>query len=262
MKRIDIINKAFVIIGLSAILTGCGKTPEVTTTDMSKEASSASEESTGSDIGGSDEQTDTVKEQIEKEDEIGPTATPTIGPTPTPEPQQIDDPLADVDLSPVEAIMDTEVDSGLLTVTINVPKDMVSSKSQEELDQKVAADDGYISAILNADGSATYVMTKAKHTEMMLTVKELLEEELAKIPGSDSTPNITSVTMNSSADVFTVITTNETLSLGEQMEALVFYGLGAMYNQMNGTPADNIRVDYFNEATGQLIDTANSKNMH
>lgn len=252
------------IVSLSTLLAGCGGTAN-TVSDTVKEGTETAVESTGATNIDSNSQQEIMDKQAIKDAEVEHTVTPTLSPTPTnmptPEPLLAEDPLNEVDMSGFEAVMDTEVDMGLLTVTINVPKDMVSSKSQEELDKKVAEDDGYISAVLNTDGSATYVMTKAKHNEMMVTVKELLEEELAKIPGSENTPNITSVTMNASADVFTVMTTNETLSLGEQMEALVFYGLGAMYNQMNGTPVDNIRVDYINAATGQIIDTANSKNM-
>ena len=34
-----------------------------------------------------------------------------------------------------------------------------------------------------------------------------------------------------------------------------------MYNSFNGTPADNIHVDFINEASGEVIDTFDSENM-
>lgn len=39
------------------------------------------------------------------------------------------------------------------------------------------------------------------------------------------------------------------------------YTYGGMYNIFNGTEADNIHIDFVNESSGEVIDTADSKNM-
>ena len=42
---------------------------------------------------------------------------------------------------------------------------------------------------------------------------------------------------------------------------LAFYMYGGMYNVFNGTEVENIAVDFINEATGQIINSANSRDM-
>ena len=36
---------------------------------------------------------------------------------------------------------------------------------------------------------------------------------------------------------------------------------GGMYNILNGTEVENIAVDFINESTGQIINSANSRDM-
>ncbi|MER2027079.1 MAG: hypothetical protein ABS874_07575 [Lachnospiraceae bacterium] len=47
----------------------------------------------------------------------------------------------------------------------------------------------------------------------------------------------------------------------ESFSVLSFYIYGGMYNSFNGTPADNIHVDFINEASGEVIDSFDSENM-
>ena len=40
---------------------------------------------------------------------------------------------------------------------------------------------------------------------------------------------------------------------------LAFYMYGGMHNVFNGTEVENIAVDFINEATGQIMNSANSR---
>ena len=42
---------------------------------------------------------------------------------------------------------------------------------------------------------------------------------------------------------------------------LAFYMYGVMYNFFNGTEVEKIDFDFINEATGQIINSANSRDM-
>ncbi len=136
-----------IIVGLSTIVSACGVT-DASTIDTDKGGVEVVAEGTGSD-NADDVQHDITDSSISMGTEVGPTATPvpTIEATPSQEPVQVENPAEEQDISAVENIMDTEVDKGILTVTINIPKDMVSTKTQEELDKKVAEEEGYISAV-------------------------------------------------------------------------------------------------------------------
>ena len=60
---------------------------------------------------------------------------------------------------------------------------------------------------------------------------------------------------------FKVTTTSSELNLAESFSVLAFYMYGGMYNVFNGTEVENIAVDFINEATGQIINSANSRDM-
>ncbi len=163
-------------------------------------------------------------------------------------------------LSELEAIGNVEVDKGLFDVTLTIPKDFVGETTQEELDD-MAKEKGYQSITLNSDGSATYVMTKAQHKELVDGVTQSLNESLAEMVGSEEYPNITAAEANDDFTVFTITTKNTETDLAEAMSVLVLYTYGGMYGIFSGEKADNIHVDFVNDASGNVIDSYDSKNM-
>lgn len=153
-----------------------------------------------------------------------------------------------------------EVDENLLTVELTVPADFVGEVTQEELDQ-TAKQEGIKSITLNEDGSATYVMTKKKHKEMMKEIKTGIDEELNALVGSEDYPNFTKVEANANYTSFTITTTSTELDLAESFSVLNFYIQGGLYNAFNGTPADNIHVDFVNADSGEIIESSDSSDM-
>ena len=160
----------------------------------------------------------------------------------------------------LEAMGDIEVDKGLFNVTITVPKDMMGEITQEELDASVE-EKGFKSATLNADGSATYVMTKSQHETMMDEMRENINESMAEMVGSESTPNITSVVANDNFTSFTVTTKNTSPDFVESMSVLALYMYGGLYAVYNGDNVENIHVDFVNADSGEIISSADSENM-
>lgn len=168
----------------------------------------------------------------------------------------VDDETADQ----IEAIGDIDVDKGIFDVTLTIPADFAGDVTQEELDE-TAKENGYQSVTLNSDGSVTYVMTKAQHKEMLSGVKESINQTLNEMVGSEDYPNIIAITANEDFTAFTVTTKNDEPDLAESFAVMGFYMYGGMYAIFSGDEVDNIHVDFINEATGEIISSADSSEM-
>ncbi len=153
-----------------------------------------------------------------------------------------------------------EVDENLLTVEITVPSDFIGETTQEDIDKNVK-EKGFVSGKLNSDGSVTYKMTKKQHKELVAQIKEKIDSQLNEMVGSEDYPNIVNVEANDDYTSFTITTKSTELGLMESMSTLAFYMYGGMYNAFAGEQVDNIHVDFVNEESGQVIQSADSKNM-
>ena len=163
-------------------------------------------------------------------------------------------------LSDLEAIGEVDVEQELFDVIITLPAELAGETTQEQLEQQTEGQDIH-SVTLNEDGSVTYVMSKRQHKAFMEDFRASLSEELAQIPGSEGFENITSVEANEDFTSFTVTTAATELSLSDMMSVMVYYTYGGIYNIFNGTPADNVHVDFVNADTGELINSSDSSDM-
>lgn len=151
-------------------------------------------------------------------------------------------------------------DINLFSVELTIPADFLDSgTTQESLDAQ-AEENGWKSATLNADGSATYIMSKAQHKELMADLKQQIEEGLPDIISTGDFPNFVSVSANDNFTEFVITTKTDSLNFAESFSVLAFYMVGGMYNSFNGTPENNINVKYINEASGETIEEYNSIN--
>ncbi len=163
------------------------------------------------------------------------------------------------DLSELDALGDVDVETELFDVVITIPADYVGESTQEELEES-AAEYGY-TVTLNDDGTATYVMTKSQHKEMMQDMADNINESLAELVGSEDYPNITDITTNNDFTEYVITTTNESPDLSESFLVMGLYIYTGMYHVFNGTTVDNVHVDYVNADTGEIISSANSEDM-
>ena len=161
------------------------------------------------------------------------------------------------DLSELEAIGAVEVEKNLFDVELTIPSDFIGDTTQEELDT-LASEKGYKSITLNSDGSATYVMTKSQHKDMIAEMATTINDALAEMIGSEDYPNFTEVKANDNFTEFTITTKSTELDFAESFSTLVFYMYGGMYNIFNGTPVENVSVTFINADSGEVISTANS----
>lgn len=165
--------------------------------------------------------------------------------------------LENTDLSEIDSIGDVEVEENLFSVELTIPADFVGEKTQDDLDA-VATENGYKSITLNADGSATYVMTKAQHQEMLDEMATSINDSLAELIGSEDYPNITAITANDNFTEFTITTKSTELDMNESFSVMMFYMYGGMYGIFSGEQADNIHVDFVNADSGEIISSSNS----
>lgn len=165
------------------------------------------------------------------------------------------DPLS----SELDTLGDVDVDRNLFDVTVTIPAEYAEGMTQEELDEAAEAE-GY-RAVLNDDGSITYTMTKAQHAEMMTGLAESIDEAMASMVGTEEYPDITSVTANDDYTEFTITTKNSEVSLTEGFGSLALFTYSGLYHIFDGTPVDNIHIDYVNATTGEIIESSDSKNL-
>ena len=153
-----------------------------------------------------------------------------------------------------------ETDRGLFDVTVTLASSYAEGITQEELDATVA-EKGFKSATLNDDGSVTYVMTRDQHAQLMEETRASIERSLSEIPNSEDYPNVTAVEHSDDFTSFSVTTTSSELTFKETLMTLSLYIFGGMYSNFNGTPVDNIHVDFINADTGEVIQSADSRNL-
>lgn len=159
------------------------------------------------------------------------------------------------------SIGDVAVDAGLFNVTITVPADFLDEGvTQENLDEQ-AKEKGFKSITLNDDGSATYVMTKAQHEEMMDGIRQSIDGSLLEMASSEDYPSVVSIDANEDYTEYKITVNAEEVGLQESFLVLSLYVFGGMYHVFNGTEPGNINVQYVNETTGAVIQEANSDDM-
>ena len=118
------------------------------------------------------------------------------------------------------------------------------------------------SAILISDGSATFIMSKEQHEIYMRETANSITNSLNELIGSEEYPNFTNIKANSNFTKFTITTTSQELDINESFSILVFAMYGGMYNVYNGTPIDNVYVEFVNADSGDVIYSINSSDMN
>lgn len=166
----------------------------------------------------------------------------------------------DSDSGSISDLDGLEVDESLFDVEITIPADLVGETTQEELDAE-AADAGIHAVRLNEDGSATYVMSKAQHAQLMKDIADSIKKSLSEMVGSEEYPNVTGISANDDFTVFTVTTTSTELTLEESFSVIGYYIYGGLYGAFAGEEPANIHVEFVNADTGEIISSADSSDM-
>ena len=147
------------------------------------------------------------------------------------------------------------------TVEITFPAELMGDITQQQLDEAVAKDEGFISGTINEDGSVTYVMTGEKYLEAMNSMQQGIDESLQKTLDDPNCPHITSISHNETYSEYTVMCSSDDLNLTESMLALQLYMTSGMYFRFLPEHPDNVYVTYINETTGKTIYQSNAQEL-
>lgn len=160
----------------------------------------------------------------------------------------------------LEALGEIEVDQGLLSVTITLPKEFAADITQADIDKSIA--DGEIrEGQLNEDGTVTYVMSKSQHDaaleDFRASVDELVAEENTTNPGLYE-----EVTYSDDMTQFTIVVADrkkyeQSMSM---MSLSLLLGAG-FYQIFYGVPEEDRKViiEYVDGKTGDVFDTFDSR---
>ena len=167
---------------------------------------------------------------------------------------------SDSSMNELDDLEQVEVDEDLVDVELTIPAEYVGEQTLADL-EATAEKHGFKSIVINADGSATYVMTKKQHKEFLQELRNQMNGALDGLVGSQEYPNFTKIETNDSFTEFTITTKSTELDLTESFSVLAFYTYGGMYSVFSGKDIDNVSVTFINESTGDVISTSNSKDM-
>jgi hypothetical protein len=159
------------------------------------------------------------------------------------------------DEAALAAIGDVETKDGILTVSINVPSDLVGETTQEELDQSKGI--LYQSAVLNDDGSVTYKMTKQQHRAMLDKISEAVDESAQEMIDDEENYTIAAVTHNDDCTEFNVTLDGTEVGFGDYFTTYSFFLYGGMYGKFSGHIPEHMIVNYY-DPDGNLIEAVDS----
>lgn len=182
--------------------------------------------------------------------------------TPTEQEGQQEDSPTDAEtggLQDLEAMGDIKVDKESSNVTLTIPSEYVGEVTQEELDAQ-AAPYGY-KATKNDDGTATYVMTKEQHSELLNKMADDIRSSLSEFAGSEDYPNVTELTANDNFTSYTIKTKSTEPDTNESFLPMSLYMFSGMYHIFTGENVDNIHIDFINADTGETISSSDSSDI-
>lgn len=144
-----------------------------------------------------------------------------------------------------------EVDKNLLTVEVTYPASLIGDNKDEILNSK---EDGIKEVRENADGSITFVMTKAKYSEMMEEAKKHTIDFLDSLPDSGDYPSIKKVTYND--DFSEIVLEVDKEAYQNSFDGFVTLSIGVtvgLYKVFDAKPDFTITMKIKDTNTGEIF---------
>ena len=142
------------------------------------------------------------------------------------------------------------------TVTIVIPTVYESVTTQEEADE-ICKKNGYESAELLEDGSLRITMSPEQYSRMLEELRAGIDKGIEEILGSENYPAVQKIEYNEDYSVFTV-TVNDEIGIVERQLADELIMYGTYYHVCSANDAKSIRVDYVDQETGEVLESADS----
>jgi hypothetical protein len=160
-----------------------------------------------------------------------------------------------------------QVDRGLLSVELTIPADFLNSgsnesQSEEELEAS-AREDGYdIDITLNADGSATYRMSRGDYGRLLDDTRASVDESIQEV--LDSEPGVfESVTYSDDLREFDVVVDRQAFENSFAAMGIGFTLLfsGLFYQAFAGTSPEEsyVIINTIDGSTGEVFETYDSR---
>lgn len=142
------------------------------------------------------------------------------------------------------------------SVTIVIPTVYESVTTQEEADE-ICKKNGYESAELMEDGSLRITMSTGQYSKMLEELRANIDKGIEEILGSENYPAVEKIEYNEDYSVFTV-TVNDEIGIVERQLADELIMYGTYYHVCSANDAASIRVDYVDQETGEVLESADS----
>lgn len=137
-----------------------------------------------------------------------------------------------------------------------------SQKTEEEIKQTAnKAGYSFESVKKNDDGSISFKVKKGEIPKAQNSIKKSFAEgtkELMAIGDGKVFPHIKSMTASDDFQTCTVITTGDGPMLNDESLASYFFMCAAEYNAFSGDPFKEVKVEFKNEASGNVVNTVSS----
>ena len=153
------------------------------------------------------------------------------------------------------AVNPIEVEEGIFTVDVTIAASFyaIGGGATRAIADKAVQENGFISGVINPDGSVTFTMTKIQQESYLKELSQSIRDSLADT-AADS-PEVTSINANDEFTEFNVL-----VDAGEFSTFTRFIGLGlafsaSAYQMFSGVENFKATINYVDNASGEILDS-------
>ena len=180
-------------------------------------------------------------------------------PEATEEPSQVES-VAESTVSETESAPESEAEDPVVKedgeVTITIPAQLLLEGDSAELSEE-GIEHGFVSCVMNDDGSLTYTIDEENFNEYLKTMKSSIEETMKTMIDGDDCPSVVDIVANEEWRDFEVSVNEEAYMQSSDRDAIASFAVDvARYHLFSGTPIDELSVTVYiqNSETNAVLD--------
>lgn len=180
-------------------------------------------------------------------------------PETTEEPSQAES-VVESTVSETESAPESEAEDPVVKedgeVTITIPAQLLLEGDSAELSDE-DIEHGFVSCVMNDDGSLTYTIDEKSFNEYLKTMKSSIEKEMKTMVDGDDCPSVVDITANEEWRDFEVSVNEEAYTQSSDRDAIASFAVDvARYHLFSGTPIDELSVTVYiqNSETNAVLD--------
>jgi hypothetical protein len=151
-----------------------------------------------------------------------------------------------------------KVDQGLLTVDVTIRRSLLDpdGKTTDEQILQAAKDKG-MKAVVNADQTVTYTMTRTQQKQMLDGLRTSMRDSITKLVDGGQT-SITAVDVSDDMTSFTAKVDGARYGMMDAFYALAFYVQGGLFQQFSGVAAEkvDVQVQFVDDKSGKVLNSS------